>query len=1724
MSINPVRLDGGGCCQLHLLWPDKSKLLALADTQGAYLSASARLGDHWTVQNTGIGASGFYRQFAAGAMSITETSPQVVYGGVGEHGASGGMLAGTYSATTGNITWALRSNVPQFAGNQLGNEFPANYSNGWQRAKGRLMLAGASNFFAGTYKQGVLRSSNTGTDGTHTGVGYDGFPVACQMGGAAPGTGTWFCKSICFDPNTATTIWAAFYQGTPGVNGSAAPTAGLWKCNNANAGTPNFVQVTGTGAPTVVEDIFAVGDYLYCACGNLGIYRYGPLSGTPAWTALNGASNVPTTPSDPTGNWWTTISGWIDGGGTHQIVAGDSNPAQGAGLAKTLMQLAVSATAGSTPSSFTSLTGSVQVTNVPTPTGSYPWWMPAQGVHAYLGGAGYICPFVTIDATNPAAPNIYAAGSGGCYRSLAGGGWTVANSGMPMFLGHPIFVNPVHAGHAGWGDSDWGAFDDIGPGVEDATTLTHDVPSFGGPQGWSLACSTDGSTVYCGTGDKYHDSSGDISSRPWNQPSNWTSLGFAGAAGGHVAIGLAAFTDDTGVPAGTGPKILLASGWGSGMWRYAPDPVTSVYKWTKVNTTIATSGGAGNQCPITYGGGGLVFVFDRKNGIYRSNDWGKTWVLIWNKTTNDSLSGTVAYDPTRPGRLWVSATGKLYKLSGADTGTVTGGGITGSGSPVVPGVGSGVAGPVAMTPEGELIYATQDTGNGTGLWRTADDGTTYADIVGDGTFARGNCNPEFIGIGAKETGIRRIWVSGSNVVVTGLPSTGGGGQPASAPFTERQASANLSTPGGSGVLTLWFSEASGGPGPGGLGAPSLAGSMLSARLELLDVNATVTPPNPNWILRVDKVSQVSTGTARVQIWDFLNNPGGLGGPVNAPLTLPAGLTRPAPPATPRHGLGVMAAGGPLGRPHAPPAPGGPPVVLAGIQSPPGSTAGQPVPGSIVFTSSSTQTVKGKLFEYTTPAGTIQVFDQSGSSGAEASTTSEGPTTCAAANTMTGGLGVLVSAEHLSTTGASGAHTTPAGWTSDGSANNTTLNFSTYYNAALTAGPTTVTETVAAGTGAVMAGWAAALATYYAIATSQPSFTTLTLPKGTSGAAYSQQINATGGATPYVFTVTGGSLPPGLGLSSAGLLSGTPTGGGGSYPFTVTLTDAAGQVVTQTYTVVIAPPLAVSTGSLPGTATGVIYSQTLAATGGTSPYSWSVTAGSLPPGISLTSTGIVTGTAALAGTYAFTVTVLDQHGLTATAALSIVVTTGALAVATQVLSYATLGQTYTAVLAASGGTPPYTWSLTGGSLPPGLAFDAGGNITGTPTSQGASTFTVEVTDNVGAHAFASFTITVFLLIPVIAPAGPWRVMTAAPQPAGGITGMITQAQSRVVTLRTEPDQQDQVDINIDGTSAPALRITELLTDIVVLFGDKPVFVGRIGPGQDDLDAGAHRLAVTAMDYRSILGRRKLIASDTLSYTNIDQAVIAWNLLQLTQNRPGGQLGIVRGVGQTTGITRTYTATAGDMVGDDITALAQLNGGFEWSIDSKNAQFTDLRLNIWYPSQGADNGVVLMYGDGRVSSISRSVDPSAYANSVMVTGNSSKTLTTQNLDAADIATNQAGRFDTVIGTNDNTQSTLNDDAAGQLAAVQVLIPTYTVQLYPGAWADAGGPDWLWKGDQVTVVIDSGRLAVVDKLRVVEMSFDIGNDNVETLTLTIGRIPFRLNQKIPAILRRLRYLETR
>ena len=153
----------------------------------------------------------------------------------------------------------------------------------------------------------------------------------------------------------------------------------------------------------------------------------------------------------------------------------------------------------------------------------------------------------------------------------------------------------------------------------------------------------------------------------------------------------------------------------------------------------------------------------------------------------------------------------------------------------------------------------------------------------------------------------------------------------------------------------------------------------------------------------------------------------------------------------------------------------------------------------------------------------------------------------------------------------------------------------------------------------------------------------TLPSGTTGTAYSQTISASGGAGGYTYSITSGTLPAGLGLnSSTGVLSGTPTTAA-TYSFTITATDSAAAIGSRTYSLTInSSALTVSPTSLPNGTVGTAYSRTISATGGTAPYTYSRTAGTLPAGLTLnSSTGALSGTPTTAATYSFTIRATDS---------------------------------------------------------------------------------------------------------------------------------------------------------------------------------------------------------------------------------------------------------------------------------------------------------------------------------------------------------------------------------------------------------------------------------------------------------------------------------------------------
>ncbi|RKY17359.1 MAG: hypothetical protein DRP63_03810, partial [Planctomycetota bacterium] len=254
--------------------------------------------------------------------------------------------------------------------------------------------------------------------------------------------------------------------------------------------------------------------------------------------------------------------------------------------------------------------------------------------------------------------------------------------------------------------------------------------------------------------------------------------------------------------------------------------------------------------------------------------------------------------------------------------------------------------------------------------------------------------------------------------------------------------------------------------------------------------------------------------------------------------------------------------------------------------------------------------------------------------------------------------------------------------------------------------------------------------------SELQITTTSLPDGYDGqTGYLAVLTARGGTGSYTWSILSGSLPPFLNFNSSGLISGdiaSIASANSLYNFTVEVTDGQ-QTAQANLSITVYPRLQIITTALPDGYDGQVgYSATLTAAGGTGAYTWSTVSGDLPPNLALdSSTGVISGdiasNASASSPYNFIVEVTDGHQ-TAQVSLSIAVC-AQLRITTTSLPPAYEDETYSYTVAASAGNPSnYTWSISG--QPAWLSIDSTtGELSGTPPtgSAGTYTFTVEVTD-------------------------------------------------------------------------------------------------------------------------------------------------------------------------------------------------------------------------------------------------------------------------------------------------------------------------------------------------------------------------------------------------------------
>ena len=279
-----------------------------------------------------------------------------------------------------------------------------------------------------------------------------------------------------------------------------------------------------------------------------------------------------------------------------------------------------------------------------------------------------------------------------------------------------------------------------------------------------------------------------------------------------------------------------------------------------------------------------------------------------------------------------------------------------------------------------------------------------------------------------------------------------------------------------------------------------------------------------------------------------------------------------------------------------------------------------------------------------------------------------------------------------------------------------------------------------------------------------NFTSLgTIPVNVS---YSTQLSAS--AVPsFTWTVSAGSLPPGLSLSTGGLISGTPVIAG-TYIFSVSAADATNSAnfgVRQLEIIVTPLNLSVSTTLANGNA-GTPYSQSLTVTGATGAVAWTVQQFNyLPPGLTLTSAGVLSGTPTTVGQYFFNLTATDSSNNILTRNFNVSIyaagTTAPLGLSFGPFINTSIGSESFS-LAAFGGTPPYHFSqapsaatitgmrvIDGPPLPTFFASNITGGYVGVLTATGVFTTTLRVTDNTGAFFDQPITLSVYPHAPVAA---------------------------------------------------------------------------------------------------------------------------------------------------------------------------------------------------------------------------------------------------------------------------------------------------------------------------------------------------------------------------------------
>ena len=514
-----------------------------------------------------------------------------------------------------------------------------------------------------------------------------------------------FLRALAVDPANPDVLYVSAFEG------------GVYRTKAAST-TGAFTLLPTS--PATVEEMTIVGTDLYAAAGNDGLYR-SPDGGT-TWTRL------------ASGPDWESIAGYSACGTTVLYAGANGGGSQG---------LARSTDGGAT---WTTLADGVKIHTDEGGAGGPRWWLSEQRSFL-LGGSVYTASQVAVDPQKLEVgvclqPRVLVAGRSGVWGTDdAGSNWYPMVRGMGVTIVHAVSIDPAEPDQVFAAAADWVALSSADGGSSFALRS----PSSGTGFALALDAGSQPAALYVGTGSPLLNRGGDVFVDKDATSNGWASMGLAAFAGGRVLA--------VAIQHVNGQLVVLAAVDGAGVWRKSGSGT-----WTQVNQDVLTQSGAAGGVTFAWPSGSTAFMFDRQTGLWRSGDAGATWTQIWTKTSDPSFTGYVAADPTASGRIYVSVGDDgLYRLDGADTGTVEGGQI----HPDLLGK-LRQPGPVTVNAAGVVYACALGTAGPPDILSSTDTGKHWRSL-GDATYRASALFP--LGITVSPAGIMYVALDGNGLLI-----------------------------------------------------------------------------------------------------------------------------------------------------------------------------------------------------------------------------------------------------------------------------------------------------------------------------------------------------------------------------------------------------------------------------------------------------------------------------------------------------------------------------------------------------------------------------------------------------------------------------------------------------------------------------------------------------------------------------------------------------------------------------------------------------------------------------------------------------------------------------------------------------------------------------------------------------------------------------------------------